>query len=147
MKVLLLQDVRAVGRKHDIKDVSDGYAVNFLIPNALAVFATSEAIARATKDQTLNAEKHRLESESLRAGVKELAGKSIVIKSKASEQGHLFRGLNASEIALALGEQTGFHIGSQAILLERPVKEIGEHEISVEADGVQGTFTLRVEKL
>ena len=146
MKVILLQDVPKIGRKHEVKNVSDGHAVNFLIPRKLAVFATNEATKRAKEGETQRAEGQQLELTALRAALKALSGKTIIVRARGNEQGHLFRGIDAEEIAKAIADQARLFLEAKAIELERPIKEIGEHALTIRAGGVSASITLSVQR-
>ena len=146
MKVILLQDVSKIGRKGQVKNVSDGHAVNFLIPRKLAVFATSEAIKRAKEGEAGRIQGQELELSALRAALKNLSGKTVALYAKANEQGHLFRGIDAQEIAKAIADQEKLVVEAKAIDLERPIKETGEHALAITAGGVSASITLSVEK-
>ena len=146
MRVILLQDVPKIGRKHEVKNVSDGHAVNFLIPRKLAVFATNEAMKRAKEGETQRAEGQQLELTALRVALKALSGKTIVVQAIANEQGHLFRGIDAEEIAKAIADQARLVLEAKAVDLERPIKEIGEHALTIRAGGVSAGIVLSVQR-
>lgn len=146
MKVVLLQDVPKIGRKHEVKNVSDGHAANFLIPRKLAVFASTEAIRRANEEQQGRVESEQLELAALRSTLKDFSGKTIVVRAHANEKGNLFRGIDAEEIAQAIADQEKFVLPAKVIDLERPVKEIGERQLTIRAGGVSAVITLSVQR-
>ncbi len=131
MKVLLQQDVPDVGRKYDVKNVADGYALNFLIPHKLAVFASDLLVAQSEKQRAKQTEVLRIEQESAMARVKELHNKKITITAKASETGGLFAGIDAKAIADVLNKEFELALSEENIELEKSIKEIGEHEIHI----------------
>lgn len=123
MKVILLKDVPKVGQKNTIKEVKDGFAINLLIPRGLAKQATPSAVHQMEKIQTL-------ENKNKKAGVEALEEKvsgldQIEIKVKANEKGHLFAGIGKDELSNKLD------IPAESIILDSPIKEVGEHEIEV----------------
>lgn len=131
MKVILLQDVPSVGKKYEIKNVSDGYARNFLIPRKLAQIATTQAIQLVeTKRKQLGQEKE-IQKDILEKNIESLGGVRLEITEKANEKGHLFAGVNKEEIAKILKEQKHIDIPAEIIELEQPIKEIGEYKIKV----------------
>lgn len=131
MKVILLQDVPNVGRKYEVKNVSDGYARNFLIPRNLAQIATTQTIqAIETKKKQLEQERE-IHKDILEKNIESLSGVRLEIKEKANEKGHLFAGINKEEIAIILKEQKHIEIPSNIIELKQPIKEIGEYKIKV----------------
>lgn len=147
MKVILLQDIPKIGRKHEVKSVSDGHAVNFLIPRKLAVFATSEAMKRAKEEGLKRVAREETDLAVLRAAVKSLSGKTIIVRAKTNERGHLFRGIDAEEIAQAIADQGKLVLQAKAIELERPIKETGERPLAIRAGGVSAVITLSVEPI
>lgn len=147
MKVILLKDVSGVGRKHEVKNVSDGYAINFLIPRGVATFASK---GLEEKSKTLSAEseqKRAIQKDLLRKNIESLKGVRLVMKEKANEQGHLFAGIQTDEIVKALKDATEIDILPEHLVLDKAVKEVGEIKVAVEVDGVSGEFTLVVEAL
>jgi large subunit ribosomal protein L9 len=143
MKVILLQDVARIGRRFDIKEVPSGHALNYLIPQKIAEPATAENIKR------VEARKSKKADDEASAGVKfeealgKLGSMKIELKVEANEKGHLFKGLKEQDIAGAL-EENGFTISPSQIVLSAPIKEVGEHTISLASGGVEGVFTLSV---
>lgn len=146
MKVIFLQDVPKIGRKNEVKNVSDGHAVNFLIPRKLAVFATDEAMKRAKEAEQGRVEAEALELAALRSALNALSGKAVVVRAQANEKGHLFRGIDSEEIAKAIADQEKLVLPAKAIGLERPIKETGERELTIRAGGVSAVITLSVQK-
>lgn len=146
MKVILLQDVPKIGRKNEVKNVADGHAVNFLIPRKLAVFATDEAMKRAKEAWQGRVEAEQLELTALRAALKDFSGKTIVVRAHANEKGHLFRGIDAEEIAKAIADQEKLVLHAKAIELERPIKEIGDRVLTIRAGGVSAGIVLSVQR-
>lgn len=131
MKVILLQDVPNLGRKHEVKNVSNGYARNFLIPRKLAKLATTQSIQAAEKEKKrLEQEKH-IQKDILNKNIESLNGLRITVKEKANEKGHLFAGIHREEISRILKEQNHIDIPPELIELEKPIKEIGEYKIKV----------------
>ena len=131
MKVVLLDDVKSLGKKGDVVEVSEGYARNFLISKKHAVEATT-ANLNTLKLQKAN--KERIEAENL-AAAQELAAKlatcKVVVKIKAGENGKTFGSVTGKEIAQALSEQFGLEIDKKKIVLPEPIKTFGEQEVNV----------------
>jgi large subunit ribosomal protein L9 len=147
MKVILLKDIKGVGRKFDEKNVSDGYATNFLIPKKLAVAATGQGAAQVLELKKQGEDKQANETERLNKSVAQVSEKKIVVKLKANEQNHLFSSLNAEKISKLLKEE-GIELGSENIKLEHPIKETGTFEVPVSLGGGKEThFTLEVVKI
>jgi large subunit ribosomal protein L9 len=147
MKVLFLKDVPKVGKKYDIKNVSDGYAQNFLLPKKLAEVASKGAEKRVEKWKLAEAEMRKVDQALLHKSLKTLAETVITLKGKANEQGHLFAAIHKEEISEKLREQAGIEMPAEYLDLDKPVKEIGEHEIPVIIGEMKGKFKLAVEAL
>ena len=131
MKIIFTHDVPKIGKKHQIKNVSDGYAVNFLIPNGHAVLATPEAEKSIAKLKVaLEAEK-KIQNNLLHKNLNTIAETKLKIISRANEKGHLFSGIHKEQIAAELRAQTGMGVPVDSIQMERPIKETGEHKIKI----------------
>lgn len=146
MKVILLKDVPKLGKKYDIKNVSDGYARNFLCLNKLAELATEKAIKNTESHKEkliITRKQEEAEVEKKLAG---LEGVKVTLKSRANMEGHLFAGIKAEELSDLLKDQTGFVIAPEYINLSKPIKTIGEHNIDVIVGGKNGKFKLIVER-
>ena len=147
MKVIFLQDVPRVGKKYDIKEVNDGYAVNFLLPRKLAETATPKAIAELEKRKKSIAIEREVQESLLLKNLEEIKGRAIILKAKADEKGHLFAQIHKKEIVEAMKAQNHADIGEEFIALEKPIKETGEHEIPISIKGKKSSFKLIVEKI
>lgn len=125
MKVILLRDVKGVGRKFEEKSVADGYAANFLLPRKLAVPLTGQSAAQITqlkKQEEINRAK---EAEKLSESISKIAGQTITLKVNANEQGHLFEKITKEKLGKNL------NLDSEQINLDQPIKELGTYEIPV----------------
>ena len=147
MKIIFLKDVQRVGKKYDIKEVNDGYALNFLFPQKLAEMATSKAVADLEKHQKEIIVEREVQEGLLIKNLGEIKGKVIVIKGKANEKGSLFSSIHKKEIKEELEKQHKIEIGEEFIILEKPIKEIGEFEIPIEIKHKKSSFKLVVEKI
>ena len=131
MKVILKEDVKALGKKGNVVEVSDGYARNFILPKKLGVEATSKNL-NDLKLQKANAAK--VAAEQL-AAAKELAEKieavSVTLKMKAGEGGKAFGSVSSKEIAAAAAEQLNLDIDKKKLVLPEPIKTFGNHEVPV----------------
>ncbi|MBX4199053.1 50S ribosomal protein L9 [Candidatus Parcubacteria bacterium] len=144
MKVIFLKDVKGVGKRYEEKDVNDGYAANFLLPQKLAVPATGAA-AGAIKNLRESDSKHReAESRKLETEVAKLAGLNVDIKEKANDKGHLFASLTREKISNIL-KGKGIDIPADCIALEHGLKDTGSHLVPVKIGSKETHFTLTVE--
>ncbi|MEK7539544.1 MAG: 50S ribosomal protein L9 [Patescibacteria group bacterium] len=147
MKVIFLQDVPRVGKKYDLKEVPDGYAMNFLLPRRLAVIATPKAIIELEVNKKKIAIEKEVQENLLLRNLEEIKGKIIIIKSKTNEKGHLFSAVHKKEIIQAMKKQNQADIGEEFIILEKQIKEIGEFEIQIAIKDKKSSFKLIVEKI
>lgn len=143
MKVILLKDVPKTGRRFEIKEVADGYAVNFLFPRGLAEAATEKKLLefekRTREVAAAQAQSAALLSEHLRA----LEGAVIEIKGPANEQGHLFKGIHGSDIISEIKSQKGIDLPPELIDIET-IKQVGEYDIPLEVNKERATIKLVV---
>jgi large subunit ribosomal protein L9 len=131
MKVILLKDVEKLGTKGDIKEVADGYARNFLIPEKLAVLASKSEIAKLEEQKEIETRQAEEELARYQETATQMDGLELEIPVKIDEDGKLFGAVNANQISEKLQEK-GFEIKKGQVKLEEPIKEIGEHEVIVE---------------
>lgn len=131
MKVILLEDVKSLGKKGDIVNVSDGYARNAILPKKLGIEATSKNL-NDLKLQNQHADK--VAAENL-ANAKELAKtveqQKVVVKIKAGEGGKIFGSVSTKEIAQATKEQTGLELDKKKMHLPDGIKALGTYEVPV----------------
>lgn len=147
MKVILKQDVKGVGRKYEVKNVADGYANNFLIPNKLAEYASPEAVKKAIVLQSTIEAEMEIREKLTQKQIEMLKGVKVVLNKKGNDKGHLFEKIHSEEISEALKEQTKIEIDPEFISTESPIKEVGEHKVLVKVGKSQGEFILVVEIL
>jgi len=147
MKVLLLADVRKIGKKYDVVNVSDGYALNFLTPKKLAVEATASKIKWAEEEKKRNVSEKAIQEDLLEKSAETLKTTVIEISGKVNEKGHLFAGLHTEDIAKELEKQSGISLDPELINIEKPIKEVGEYDIEVVSGDIKTTFKLIVKAL
>jgi large subunit ribosomal protein L9 len=147
MKVILLKDVQKVGKKFEVVSVSEGFAMNSLIPRGLAEAATEKALARALKFKAADEADRKVREDLLLKNLKDIAGVTLEISGKANEKGHLFAGIHKEEIVPALKEQTRLDIDPSYIVLDKPLKEVGEHKVEVKVQDKSVQFTLVIKAL
>ena len=145
MQVVLLEDVKSLGKKGEIVNVNDGYARNFILKKKLGVEATAKNL-NDLKLQTANAEK--IAAEQL-AAAKELAAKlegmSVTLTMKAGEGGKAFGSVSGKEIAAAAKDQLNLEIDKKKLVLPEAIKTFGNHEVPVKLHkDVTGKLTVKV---
>ncbi len=145
MKVILLEDVKALGKKGDIVTVSDGYARNMILPKKLGVEATSKNL-NDLKLQNRHAEKVAQENlEAAQALAKELEDKKIELKMKSGEGGRTFGSISTKEIAEAAKKQLNMELDKKKMILKDPIKALGTYEIQIRLHPqVTGSFMVHV---
>lgn len=144
MKVILLKDVKGVGRRFEEKNVSDGYAMNSLIPKKFAVPASEAGQVKTLKE---NEEKERAgEAKRIEEAVAKISGTEISLTLKANEKDHLFASLSAIKLSEILKKEKGIDIAQQYIVLKQPIKEIGKFEVPVRVGDKETKFTLEVRR-
>jgi len=130
MEVILRQDVNELGLEGDIVDVAKGYARNYLLPNGIALEATPQN-RKALELQSKKIELKRLKGRQDAEKVKEkLEGVVVTFSQKAGEEGKLYGSVTTMDIASHL-EAQGIEIDRRKIVLEKPIKTVGEHEVSI----------------
>lgn len=144
MKVILLKDVPKIGKKYEVKDVSDGYGSNFLLPQRLAEIASSGTIKKIEIMKEAEAIERKIQEDLLLKNIASLSSATVIMDEKANSKGHLFAGIHKNELVEALKTQTHLDILPEFIELEKPIKEVGEHSIAVSVRDQKTTFKLIV---
>lgn len=142
MKVILLDDVSKVGRRGEVRDVSDGFARNFLIPKKLALTATDgnlKNLDQIKKQQQAKADRVKSDADELRGKIEALTYEE---RRQASEEGKLFGSVTSQDIVDFLGAR-GIAVERRRIHLEEPIKSLGETAVPIRLHG-EVTATLRV---
>ena len=126
MKVILLEDVKSVGKKGELVNASDGYAKNFLFPKKLAVEATKSNLNDFELKQKAEEKRKKEEFEQAQATAKELENKTVTVKVKTGENGKLFGSVTNKEVAEEIVKQTGMEIDKKKVSIGDPIKMVGE---------------------
>lgn len=131
MRVVLKKEVPGLGRPGDVKDVADGYALNFLLPRGLASEASAGELRRAARErESAKARKDREHAEAEEVA-RRMAATTLVFKLKAGEQGKTFGSVTNRDVAEALGKQLGIEVDRTKVRLEDPLRSLGVHEVEV----------------
>lgn len=131
MKVLLLKDVAKIGQKGQIVNVKEGYALNFVLPNKLGIKADQKIIKQKEAEEARNQSEKAKKQAELDKNLAELKGKSITIKEKANEEGHLFAQVKIKEILEAIKKQHNIQISESLIKIKESIKQVGEYDLGV----------------
>lgn len=148
MKVILKQDVKTIGKKDEIHEVSDGYARNFLFPRGLAAPADAAAVNMA---RTKSEAKEHHAAEALAAAqalADKVKDKTVTLKAKGGASGRLFGKVTAKDVAEALSKVAETEIDKRKVELERDIKDFGTYSAAVKLHpGVSAAFKVKVEEL
>lgn len=143
MKVILLRDVAKIGRRHEVVEVPDGFALNKLIPQGDAKAATVGNIKSVTNQQN----KNQRDKETLVANLKDIAlhltKEPLIIRAVANEQGHLFKAIHADDITAA-AKELGINIAKEYVVIETPIKAIGEASVTLKSQGKSFSLNIKV---
>jgi len=130
VQLLLIQSVDHLGKQGDVVSVKRGYALNYLLPQGLATIATDHHKRMVDKHKARLNEIEKARLASLRQLSESIAKQSVTIEANANEEGHLYGSVNAAEIAAAL-KGAGFHITTDQVRLEGPLKELGLYTVKI----------------
>ena len=147
MKVIFLKDVPRIAKKNDVKEINDGYAINFLFPRKLAKVATSQALKEleiSKKDIIL---KKEIQEDLLFKNLEEIKNKQITIKAKADEKGSLFSSISKKDMVQEMEKEYRAQISENFIILDKPIKQIGEFEIPIQIKNKKSFFKLVIERI
>lgn len=130
MKVVLLQDVKGLGKKGELVNTSDGYARNFLFPRKLAMEANSQAMSELKNREA--AEKHRIDMEiaAAKASAEKLEGKTVRLTAKAGANGKLFGSVTPKDVAAAIAQQFSIELDKRKVVVE-DIKVFGTYPVEV----------------
>jgi len=131
MKVILQQDVKALGKKGDVLEVSEGHARNFLFPRKLAVEATDGNVKTLEARKQKEAERKAEEKKQAQALAEKISKLEVKIQAKTGDNGRLFGSITSKDIADAVKASSGIEIDKRKIDLEEPIKTLGTYPLKV----------------
>jgi large subunit ribosomal protein L9 len=146
MKVVLLKDVAGVGQKGQVKDIADGYAMNFLIPKKLAQAADSKLIADIQRTQKEAEAKRVKDNEQAEKDAKVLQGKFITLRVSANAEGHLYSQVSPEAIAERIKAEHHIVVPGSAVIIHEPIKSTGRTVVQVRLGERRVPITVSVEK-
>lgn len=145
MKVILLSDIKGVGKKDQVIEASDGYARNYLFPKKLALEANTENMSKLKARQNSNQFKKDTEKKQAEEIAKKIKGIMLKIKVRAGENGKIFGGVTSKEISDGLKRDYNIDIDKKKILLNETIKTIGTFTIDIKLyEGVIGKLKIDV---
>ena len=145
MKVLYLQDVKGTARAGDVKDVSEGFARNFLLPKSIAVPATAGAMKNIAFQKQISQSKAlrvRSEHETLAA---QIGAVKVNFKVKVGEQYRLFGSITSTDVAEAVEKAIGQTIDKHKVVLDEPIRALGIYKVAIKVGDLEPTVTVTVE--
>lgn len=145
MKVVLLQDVKSIGKRGELVNVSDGYARNFLLPRKLAKEANAQAMNELKNAEAAKEYKIKTETEKAQSSADALSGKTVKIYAKAGQGGKIFGSVTAKELSEEIKKQYGIEVEKRKIVLEGDIKAFGSYNFDVKFyNGITATMTVAV---
>lgn len=145
MKVILQKDIRALGKTGDIKEVSDGYARNYLIPRGLAIEATSGNIKVIAEQKEHALKKEQKEAADARELAERLKGTTVNFVTKVGEGGRLFGSITSKDVAEHLQKTLKLDIDKRKLEIEDTIKTLGSHPVKIHLyKGVVAEITVNV---
>lgn len=147
MKVILLQDIKGVGKKDQVINANDGYARNFLFPKKLAVEADAGNMGRLKSKQDSQAHKKELEKEHAQEVAKKIESITLKMKVKAGENGKIFGGVTSKEIAEVLKKDYQIEVDKKKINLKDTIKVLGNFNVEIKLfEGINAKLNVVVEQ-
>lgn len=146
MKVILVENVESVGQIGDVVNVAPGFARNFLFPKRLAMEATGRNVRELEHKKRLLAQRREKQSEEMLSLAQKLTSVTVTLRRKVSEENKLYGSVSVADIARALEDQ-GFEVLRKDIVLEQPIKQLGEFNVAVRiGPGISATVRVVIEK-
>ncbi len=137
MKVLLLRDVSGMGNKGQIKEVKEGYALNYMIPNKLAVPADGITVKNFKVAEQAKKDKEAIHEELIKKTLLDIKGKRVLITTKASEKGKLFKSIHGLDVSKAFQLEHNIKIDESWFPKNFSIKEVGEVKVVIEKIGLK----------
>lgn len=145
MKVILLQDIKNVGKKEQTIEANDGYARNYLFPKKLAIEATKDNLAKLQAKKTSEANKKKAEIEANKEIAKKIEKLELIVKARVGENSKIFGGITSKEISEELKKQFGFEIDRKKIALKESIKNLGRYTAEIKfGDGINAELSVNV---
>ena len=146
MKVILLKDNSKIGKKGDIKQVADGYATNYLIPNKIAAPATGTAIKQAGEMQKKVEKEIKNKEKEIKKFVSKLENKSITLVKEASDKGKLFAAVTVDEILDTVKKDLNLVVNKAEVSINEHIKEIGDHDVKLKIGPANISFKIKIKQ-
>jgi len=145
MKVIFLKDVAKLGKKDQVKEVSDGHALNFLIPRGLVKKSTASEITKIEKQKKNKEANDEKQVKEFKEKLEVIKNTPIKLEETANEKGHLFKAVSKEELITTIKKYTGLDLEPECIFLKKPIKETGEHQVGIEKLGIKANLKVIIE--
>ncbi|MEK7638826.1 MAG: 50S ribosomal protein L9 [Patescibacteria group bacterium] len=145
MKIILLQDVAKIGKRGTIVDVSDGFALNQLIPKRLAEPATTSNLKKLAEKKAVVVAAKSADSARFQSAVTALTSSPLAIQAEVNDRGHLFKAISAKDI-VAAAQEKGAQLRVEEVMIEAPIKEVGAHQVTLALHDMHTLLTIEVVK-
>lgn len=147
MKIILLEDVKTLGKKGDVVDVSDGYARNAILPKKLGVEANSKNMNDLKLQKANDVKRAKEQLEAAQEFARELESNTVVVKMKAGEGGRAFGSVSTKEIVQAFKQQYDITLDKKKIQLPEALKNFGTYEVAIKLHPqVMGKFSVKIQE-
>ncbi|MFA5773321.1 MAG: 50S ribosomal protein L9 [Candidatus Paceibacterota bacterium] len=146
MKIILLTDIPKIGNKYDVKDFKEGYAQNVFLSKGLACLATKAELAKLEDRKRQTEKKKEEEMKSFFDLIASVGGKTITIKAKANEKGHLFKAVGPKDVVLAIKEISGVNIDESSLIMDH-IKNLGPYTVSIKKGDKRGECEIIIEAI
>ena len=147
MEVILLKQIKSLGKPGDIKEVKRGYALNFLIPQGFALPATKGFIKEVQSRIRKITKSQDLEMAEIKNVINEINGIELSLVRKAGKEGKLFGSVKVKDIADAISKKIGEKVEEKYIILDEPLKKVGEYEVEIKgSEDIKGKIKVKVER-
>ncbi len=147
MKVILLEKIDKLGEKGEVKNVSSGYARNFLFAKELAEPATTKKLESVIKKTKKDDKIKVKEGQKLRNNIEKITKKEFIIKTKANKEGHLFAAVHENDIIKVIEKETGVKLKKDNIKIEKALKQLGISKIEIVIDEMKAMAKLNIKSL
>jgi len=144
MKVLMLKDVPLIGNKGQIKEVKQGYALNYLIPNKLAVLEDQKVVNNFNTQEKAKKDKELIHEELIKKTISEISGREVVIQAKKNDKGKLFKAIHADDIVLAFQKEHNLKIDKNWLPKNLSLKEVGDSKIEINFHNAKAVCVVKI---
>ncbi len=131
MKVILLENIKKLGKKYEVIEVADGYAKNFLLPQKKAELATDGNLKALKKKEEKEKKKRKKKKEEIEKLISELEDKEFIIETKVGEKNQLFESINSEKISEKIKKE-GYDVSEKQVKLDKPIKQLTEKEVELQ---------------